>query len=120
MEWPVLPAYSYPDYCCVKSLVLHAKIQQVMRYGLPWRKKELYRQIKNDSEQAGEFMAFSTFERRLRQADFDYIECVFVKEVEGWRYIRKEPVFEPSKFSTLYDAAMKLYRQGKERLTWVK
>ena len=104
----------------MKSLVLHAKIQQVMRYGLPWRKYELYKQIKNDSEIAGKFMAFSTFERRLRHADFDYIECVYVKDVEGWRYIRKDPELGPCVFSKFHDAAMKLYRQGKERLTWVK
>jgi len=106
----------------MKSSILHARLRGCMRIGIPWKKLELYDHIKKDEKYPDLFMKFSTFERRLRHADFDYIECVLSKEHGDYRYVMREVIADsaPCVFSKLYDKAMQKLAAGKERVTWFR
>lgn len=93
----------------MKSHLLHAKLRGCMRIGIPWKKKELYDHIKKEQKDPKSFIKFSTFERRLRQSDFDYIGCEYNEEHGGYRYVMREVIAdsEPCVFSKLYKKAMK-------------
>jgi hypothetical protein len=88
-----------------------------MRIGIPWKKKDLYEHIKKEQKFPDDFILFSTFERRLRQPEFDYIECRFNKANKDYRYVMAESIAdtEPCVWSKLHDKAMILIAMYKER-----
>ena len=106
----------------VKSSVLHARLRSTMKIGLPWKKKELYKWIKKDEKYPDLFMKFSTFQRRLRQPEVNYIEHKWYEEHKDYRYVMREVVadVEPCVFSKMYIGAMQKLAAGKERVTWWK
>jgi len=97
----------------MKTSVLHARLRSTMKIGLPWKKEELYKWIKKDEKNPKLFMKFTTFERRLRQPEFDYVEHKWNEEHKDYRYVMREEGadVEPCRWSKYHDSVVAFIKQ---------